>query len=357
MGRGIDRIDAQMILLVIIWGSAFPGIKVLGEALSPTQMTWYRYALFPLLYGAWLFARRRETMRTMPGRDWLRMAVLGAIGVLGYHLTLNWGLDESHSGAITAATGAILIATTPLFTLLLSAATRAEKLRAGSLVGSLVAFVGVAVVVIWGRGEAEVSVARTALIVLVAPLSWAIYTVGTKPLIARYGGLYVTGITMSLATLMLAPWGISYGIEPLRDLTGLQWFWLFFLAILSTALGYAIWNHALRVRSASQVSAFVYFNPVVATIVGYIFLGEKVTGWFLLGGALVMLGVIQVNRVRLSDARPPTAATGEATPIAVPPADTAAAPISVTSDNGGVAGDRADGEGNRASDGEPVAKS
>ena len=51
MGR-LDRIDAQMAFLILVWGSAFVGIRALSESLSPTQITWYRYAPFPLLYGA-----------------------------------------------------------------------------------------------------------------------------------------------------------------------------------------------------------------------------------------------------------------------------------------------------------------
>jgi drug/metabolite transporter (DMT)-like permease len=103
---------------------------------------------------------------------------------------------------------------------------------------------------------------------------------------------------LSLGTFTLLPLAVSYGIAPLAALRPGDWAWLAFLALLSTALGYAMWNQALKTRSASAVSAYVYFNPVVATIVGVAFLGESVTPFFLLGSALVLGGVILVNRAR-----------------------------------------------------------
>jgi drug/metabolite transporter (DMT)-like permease len=296
----LDAIDAMLILLVVIWGAAFPGLKVLGTKLDPYQMTWYRYALFPVVYGAWMLLRRRATFRAVTGNDWLAMGALGIVGVLGYHFTLNWGLEGT--AGVTAATGAILVATTPLFTLLLSAATGRERPTRLALVGSLVAFAGVAIVVFLGKGRVELTVAARALVILIAPLSWAVYSVYTRPLVHKYGGLFTTGATLSVGALALLPLGLHYGIAPLRGLAPIHWFWLAWLAVLSTILGYAMWNNALKHRTASQVSVYIYFNPVVAALVGVAFLHERLTAWFLAGSALVMAGVILVNQARVKAA-------------------------------------------------------
>lgn len=312
--HGLDRIDAMLALLAVIWGSAFPGLKVLGEVLDPYQMTWFRYAPFPVAYGAWILLRRREALARVTGREWVTMAVLGFVGVIGYHFPLNWGLHDSGDGAsLSGATGAILIATTPLWTLLISVATGKERLKPLALAGSLVAFAGVAVVVLVGRGEAEFTLARKALVVLVAPFCWAVYSVFTRPLVQRHGGLLTTGLTLSLGALTLLPLGLHWGLAPLGSLEARHWAWLLFLAFLSTILGYAMWNNALRHRTASQVAVYVYFNPVVAAIVGSL-LGERLTVWFVAGAALVIGGVVIVNRSRFT-----------ATPMAPVPAPDAAA--------------------------------
>jgi drug/metabolite transporter (DMT)-like permease len=110
---------------------------------------------------------------------------------------------------------------------------------------------------------------------------------------------------------------VTYGVAPLRALDAGGWAWLAFLALLSTALGYAMWNQALKLRSASAVSAYVYFNPVVATVVGVLFFHETLTPLFLLGSALVLGGVILVNRARQAAAAlppRPSRDSGEALP-------------------------------------------
>jgi drug/metabolite transporter (DMT)-like permease len=259
------------------------------------------------------------------GRDWVLMALLGTVGVIGYHFPLNWGLHDAGDGIqVTAATGAILVATTPLWTLLISILTGRERWHGATAAGSLVAFGGVAVVVFLGKGHVEFTAAGKSLIILLAPLSWAVYSIYTRPLIHRYGGLFVTGVTLSLGTFTLLPLAVGYGVAPLRGLDAGAWAWLAFLALLSTALGYAMWNQALKVRSASAVSAYVYFNPVVATLVGVLFLGESVTGFFLLGSALVLGGVILVNRARqaaaaLAPPTPPSRGPGAAAEPAASP--------------------------------------
>ena len=293
----LDRTDAMLAVLVVIWGTAFPGIKALGAILDPYQMTWYRYALFPVAYGAWMLLRRREVFARVAGRDWLAMGMLGVLGVIGYHFALNWAMDGEEG--ITAATGAILVATTPLFTLLISVVAGKERPTWLAWLGSAVAFVGVAIVVFLGKGHVQLTVALRALVGLVAPVSWAIYSVYTRPLIHRYGGLFTTGATLSIGVFALLPLGVWYGVEPLREMQPIHWFWLAWLSLLSTILGYAMWNQALKHRTASQVSVYVYFNPVVAAVVGVVFLHERLTGWFLAGAALVMAGVVLVNEARV----------------------------------------------------------
>lgn len=295
----IDRIDLQMSLLALIWGSAFLGIKVLGAYLDPFQMTWFRYLPFPILYGAYIFAKRRGVLRQVEGKHWILMAVLGFIGVVGYHFPLNWGLHGRGADQVTGATGSILIATNPLWTLAIAVLRRKERLHLQSALGFLVAFAGVAIVILFGHGAATISIAGKALIILLAPMCWAIYSIYSKPLVERYGGLFVTGVTLSLGAFTLLPIGISYGTAPLRTLNGEAWAWLLFLAFLSTAAGYAIWNDSLRYRKASEVAVFVYAQPVVTAVLAYLYLDDPLTPWFLGGSALVLAGVIQVNRARL----------------------------------------------------------
>lgn len=299
--KRLDLVDGWMIVLVLTWGTAFPAIKALGAFWDPYQISWFRYLPFLPIYGVWLAVARRDRFRRVALRDWGWLLTAGFLGVVGYHFALNWGLQQTGGpDEVNAATGAILIATAPLWTLLIAAVVGQERFDGRKAFWSVVAFAGVMVVVFLGKGHGtEFTVARKALVILIAPLSWALYNIIAKPQIGKYGGMFVTGVTMVLGCLFILPLGIAYGVAPLLALDGAGWAWYLYLSIAATVAGYAIWNWALKHRSATEVTSFIYFIPVVATVGGWLLIDEAVTLWFLLGAALVMLGVVKVNEARL----------------------------------------------------------
>ncbi len=299
VARRVDPITTMMVALVMTWGTAFVAVKVLLVPWDPYQMTWFRYVPFLGIFGVWLLVRRRHRFREVTGNDWLRLVAMGAVGVIGYHFPLNWGLEPRGGIEVSGATGAILVATTPLWTLLFAVVLGQERFSGRKAWGSLVAFAGVAVVVFLGRGPgAELTLAKRALVILLAPMLWSLYSILAKPVIGRLGGLFVTGVSMCLGTLALLPLGILYGAQPLLDLTPSQLGWFLFLSLGATVAGYAAWNHALKSRSATEVTVYIYLIPVVATLVGWAILREAVTWWFAVGAAMVLWGVVMVNRAR-----------------------------------------------------------
>lgn len=297
----LDGVDAMMGALVIIWGTAFVSLKVLGEDLDAFQIVWYRFVPFIIAFGVWMAVWKRPQLRAISGKDWAWFAVLGALGVLGYHLPVNVALQPDTG--VTAAAGAILVATTPLWALLTAVLSGQERLGPRRLTGSVIAFAGVVIVVLMGTGKADFGVAARASFILVAAVLWSTYSVLARPLIARHGGMMTTGVAFTLGTLYLLPYGIATGIEPLTALDTRQWIWLAYLSILATVGGYIIWNQALVRRTASEVTAFIYLIPVVATLAGAIILSERVTLWFALGAVMVLYGVWLINQARLRAAR------------------------------------------------------
>lgn len=281
-----------MTALVLIWGTAFVSIKVLGQHLDPFQLTWYRYVPLLVLSVVWLPLRRRDRFAKVSGADWLRFGLAGVLGVLGYHLPLNYGTSTVSADPITGGMAAVLVASTPLWTLLYVRISGQEALTPRKLAGAAVAFIGVSLVVFLGRPDAQgPDAARTALVVLLAPIFWGLYSVVAKPLIARHGGLFTTALTMGIGTLTLLPAGLSYGTAPLADFGAAEWFWLAYLSIAATVGGYIIWNQSLKRRSAAQVTSYIFAIPVVATLAGAILIGERITAWFVAGSALVLLGL------------------------------------------------------------------
>ncbi len=290
----------MMLALVLTWGVAFVSIKVLLDgAMNPYQVTWYRYVPLLIAYGAWLLVWRRPQLRGLSAGDWGRVFLLGLLGVVGYHIPLYYGLQPRGGVEVTGATGAILVATAPLWTLLAAVASRQERFNGLKAAGLGVAFAGVGVLTFFGKTEEQTfTFAGRVLVMLLAPICWGSYSVVAKPLVDRLGGLVVTGLTMSVGTLLFLPYGLSQGIEPLRGLSGLEWFWLVYLSVFATAIGYAVWNISLRHLAATEVTAYIYLVPLVATLAGWWLRDEGVTLWFIAGAALILGGVGLVNRAR-----------------------------------------------------------
>lgn len=297
--RRPDRVDLQMTLLVAIWGTAFVSLKILGQELSPMAILWYRYMPFLLVMLPWLLINRLDRVRGLSAKEWGQYVLLGLLGVAGYHLPVNYGLQSTGHGDLTAATGAVLIATTPLFTVLWSALLGRERFTAKVLPGYLLALAGVALVVLYGRGETgSLNVSYKALILLLAPMLWSLYAILGKDAIARDGAMTMNALSMCIGTLLLAPFGLQVGLEPLRALSENAFHWMLYLSLAATLLGYAIWNDSLRHRTANQVTVFIYLIPVAATIAAVVLLDTPITVPFLVGAAMVLGGIILLNKAR-----------------------------------------------------------
>lgn len=296
VGGAVDGTRGMMWGLVLIWGTAFVSIKVLGEVLTPLELTWFRYVPFLLVFAVWLALRRRDRFAKVRGADWVRYAVAGALGVLGYHLPLNFATSSLTAGEpITGGMAAILVATTPLWTLFYLALGGKRPSRR-VVVGALVAFAGVAIVVLLGRPGQGLDAAWKAAVGLLAPILWSGFNIVAKPLADRYGSLFTAGVTNGIGTLMLVPAGLSFGLEPLADFETRHWLWLAYLSLAATVGGYILWNTGLKRLGPAQVTAYIFAIPVVATAAGALLIAEPVTLWFLAGAGLVLYGLWQVQR-------------------------------------------------------------
>jgi drug/metabolite transporter (DMT)-like permease len=246
-------------------------------------------ALARLAIGSLCFALLMWSKRTpLPQRsDWLRLAVLGVLGLTVYHLCLNYAETRIASG-----TAAILIALVPAATTTLSAFWIGERISARRALGLGVALLGVVLVVL--ASGSEVKFQPMAGLVLVSVIACAIFFVGQKPLFARNDVIAVTAFGFFAATLGSVPFGLglthALAVAPWTHLAALLW-----LGIAPTFIGYLAWNAALRRASVSQVSSFIYFSPPIAVLIGWVWLGEQPSWLTLIGGAVTVGGVALAN--------------------------------------------------------------
>lgn len=177
------------------------------------------------------------------------MAAAGLLIVVGYHLFLNVGTRYTTSGV-----AALVVALAPGMTLVLAFALGLDNVRLRHVLGLAVAFVGVAVVVAFGTGESlSFESTRGPLIVLGAPLAFALYNVILKPLLGRYDLLALTAATSLVGTLGLVPLARSSTVDAVVDVSAIDAALVLYLGVLGTLLGYIGWNIGLgKINSPKQ---------------------------------------------------------------------------------------------------------
>jgi drug/metabolite transporter (DMT)-like permease len=279
-----------MFLLFVIWSNSFHAVTyfrttVRVSAMDLVTMRFGPVAVFCLAYCGW---RWRET-RAIFARDGLRVVLMALCLVPGYNLALNWG-----QGRVPPATASLIISMNPVFTFLLAVAFLGERLRWSKVLGFLVALLGVFLLVRTQKGTFGSGYEIYALVVLLAPLTWACATVLGKPATGRTDPMLLSitatglGSLPFLGTMILGTGGVH---AILRDLTPVGWAALAHLSVLCTIVGFAAFFWALGKLPASSVAAFVFLNPPLTAIFGAIWRTEAFHWSTVAFGAVTLAGV------------------------------------------------------------------
>ena len=273
------------ILTVGIWGLTFISTKVLIEhGLSPQEIFLLRFLMAYL--GIWFISPRKLFADNWKDELWLLWG--GVTGGSFYFFTENTALE------ITLATNvAFIVCTAPLLTTILSLLIyKKEKATAGLVGGSLLALVGVALVVYNGHFILKISPLGDFL-TLLAAFSWAFYSLIMKKMSGRYRTTFITrkiffyGILTILPAFILHPWQFS--------LSGLWqpavWMNLLFLCVLASLVCFVVWNIILKQLGTVRASNYIYLNPLFTLIGSAVLLDEQFTVMSLMGAMLILGGV------------------------------------------------------------------
>ena len=285
--EGVNR-RAQLTILavVVVWAGSFSVIKeLLDRGLAAGDIAIVRYAIAGpgFVYILW----RARGLPGLTRGDAVRVAAAGLAVVVGYHVFLNAGTRHT-----TAGVAALVVALSPAMTLLLAAALGIDLIRLWHIVGLSVAFVGVAVVVALGTGEAlSFGSAQGPLIVLGAPISFALYNVILKPLLARHDLLALTAATSLVGIVGLLPFVRGSTLDAVAEADASEAGLLLYLGVLATLLGYIGWNYGLRGLGPTRAVTYTYAISPLAVAIGALVLDEPVTVWLALGAALVVGGI------------------------------------------------------------------
>jgi drug/metabolite transporter (DMT)-like permease len=284
---------AALLAVVVVWASAFSAIKaLLDHGFAAEDVAVLRYVVAAPGFGFLLW--RVGGLPGITRRDALRLAAVGVCVVVGYHISLNIGTKYT-----TAGTAALVVALSPALTLLLAVGLGLERWNLRRAAGLAVAFGGVAIVVLLGAGgELSFANAKGPLIVLAAPVAFALYNVLLKPLLGRYDLLALTAATSLVGTVFLLPFVRGGTIDSVTGISTEDALLVLYLGVVSTFLGYIGWNTGLRGLGATRAVTYTYLISPLAVLMGAAILDEPVTLWLAVGGALVLGGVAAAQRSR-----------------------------------------------------------
>ena len=280
---------------IIFWAFAFPLIKIGLEELSPVNLTIMRLLVACIVFLILLLTIPNKFSK-IHKKDILPIFLLGFTGIIIYHLGLNYG--EQY---ISASAASLIIATIPIFVVILAVIFLKEKITLKIVLGIILSLLGVVIISIVGKPDIpiEIKYVSGAFAVLIGALVGAGYTVAGKKMLSRYSALSLTVYAFLFGSIGLIPFINNSLFEEVVAMSVTGWSVVIFLGICSTVISYVLWYVALEIKSASKISVYLYFIPVLSTIISYILFQDKITWLFVFGGALVILGLYIVNKQRI----------------------------------------------------------
>ena len=280
-------------ITVAIWGSTFVFTKMLLlNGLSPAQIFTLRFIVAYVLLLAFELVTRWQSFRlfSTSWRDELVMLLLGITGGSIYFLTENAAMLYT-----TATNTSLIVCSCPLFAMLLVALAyrQTERFTRVQVIGSLLACLGMAVVVLNGRFVLHLSPFGD-MLAFGACLCWAVYSLLMKSVTNRYSTFFITRKVFFYGLLTILPYYLLFPAFPSFDVIfSPEVLWnLLFLSVIASMVCFLIWNWVIHQLGAVVATNWVYFNPIITILFAWWLLHEHITLWFLLGSLLIIIGMI-----------------------------------------------------------------
>jgi len=312
-GRAPSRpVIATLIgVVVVIWAINFIAAKIGLRSFPPLTMASFRVCAAGLVIIPFYLGVRRMRLAAFAktdsalGRGFTRRDVwtflyLGFFGVSVNQFCFTLGL---HYTSVNHS--AVIVGMGPIYTLILAVLLRLERATWHKAVGMTIAFTGIAVL----ASEHGISAHSASLlgdaITMTGSVGFAIYAVLGKRVSGEYDALTMTAYNHFAGALILLPLAVhqAWMLHATGNWRAVQWeAWaaILYMGLFGSAVAYLLYYWLLRYLEASQLSAFTYLLPVLATILGILTLGEKGSWMELVGGALALGGVYWTESSRAS---------------------------------------------------------
>jgi drug/metabolite transporter (DMT)-like permease len=289
------------VVAVSLWGLAPVATRAAVAHLAPLPLLVLRLGVAALVLLPWAI----PVFGRLHPRSAARLAAAGALGLIGYNLPVTAGLQW-----LPASTAGLLLATEPVWVMVLGYVFLAERGSARAWLGSAVALGGVAVLAGPGAltGTGGYRALAGAGLVLAGTLAFGAYTIVLRPLSQAYGAVPATAASTVVGAVPYLAFAGTVSAPRLAQLPPSVWGQLAFLALGSTVAGMLLWNRAVLTAGSTRVSLLLYLEPAVSVLGAVALLGEHVTLATIAGGLLILAGVAVASTTQRPRREPASAA-------------------------------------------------
>ncbi len=276
---------------MVCWAFNFVALKLVYRQLNPATLALTRFlvmwgVLLALCKAAGIPLRYRR-------EDVTQLMTLGFLSMGIYIIVFLEGMQRT-----TATDGAILLATSPIWTALFAVLFRQERFSWGALGGAIIAFGGVALVILSGSAAGHGQLLGNCLI-LISAILWALSAVLTRPMVNRYAPIQALTLSLPGALPLLLIYGLLPMLQtPWSELTTTTWLSFLHVALLAGVVGFIGFYAGVRQIGSGNAMLYQYFVTPMAAFFAWLVLGQSLAPMQSVGLAVVIVGVVWSTRSR-----------------------------------------------------------
>jgi len=267
---------------VLFWSSSFPAVKYSLAYYSPESLMVLRFLVASALLLGYCGVKRVP----MPDKKDLPLFILsGFVGLFLYMWAFNTG-----TGMVLSGISGFIIASAPVFTLLMSIVFLREKSGLLVWVGVFISFVGI--VIIGATQVTEMQLNTGIGLLLSAAVFTSAYNVIQKRILKKYTAMQATAYSVAFGTLFMCIFLPNlvreFPYAPVQANIVIV-----YLGVFPAALAYFLWGYALsKAEKTIYITSFLYLSPFLASVMAFFWLGERMSALAFFGGIIVVMGMV-----------------------------------------------------------------
>ena len=277
--------DVLLLLMSLIWAINVIVVKAAFAVFTPLEFNAFRFAIGGVVMA---IVARQLGRRTPDRADWWRLAALGVLGNTVYQVAFIHGLALTRAG-----NASLIMGTGPIYTALFSHLRGHERLRGRDIAGILASTTGLASVVLGSGKEVGFGAGLSGdLLVLFATVCWSANTVGSKPLVDRYGAVTAAGWTMAFGAVPIVLIGLPSVLR--SDIAAVPlagWGAVVYASVFALVLAFLFWYRGVEKLGSTRTATYSNFQPVIVLLIAWPLLHETPTLGQILGAGGIFTGI------------------------------------------------------------------